>query len=68
MSADPSTERRDGPTPAGGSYSVIVYLREGRRVVPRSEATGAVIREFDADGVRLAETWGSVTPNEEVDG
>lgn len=47
---------------------MIVYLREGRRVVPRSEATGAVIREFDADGVRLAETWGSVTPNEEVDG
>jgi hypothetical protein len=51
-------ERRDGPTPAGGAYSIAVYLDEQSREVEKGRRVAQLaVTEYDADGGRLAETW-----------
>ena len=49
-------ERREGPTPFGGAYSIGVYLDDGT----------IAITEYAEDGTWLAETWGEWTEADEV--
>lgn len=56
-------ERTDAPTPAGGDYSVAVYVRmPGLVEVEKSQANGIVITEFKADGTFVMETVAGFTP------
>lgn len=62
-----ATERRiDGETPSGGAYSITSFLDgpfgQGGQPVDEAKATHAVIREYDADGGLLRETWGTLGP------
>jgi hypothetical protein len=57
-----TSERTDGPTPAGGAYSVAVYLDDDGREVEPSAATRVLVTEYDADGGWLAETIGEAEP------
>lgn len=58
-----TTERTDAPTPAGGDYSIAVYVHlPGLGEVDKARANGIVITEFTADGRFLAETVGDYTP------
>jgi YD repeat-containing protein len=58
-----TAHRRDGPTPARGAYSEAFYSDDAGNEVDAERATRVVITEYDADGRRLAETWGSVDPD-----
>ncbi len=49
--------RKDGPTPAGGDYSVATYLDSNLVEVEETAATYAAIAEFLADGSMIAETF-----------
>ena len=48
-----TTEQRDGPTPAGGAYSVAFYHDGHGNERDRDEATHVSIVEYDAEGRRL---------------
>jgi hypothetical protein len=52
-----SGERREGPTPAGGAYSLAFYLDERGILVEREVASEIRIVEYDKNGNRLAETF-----------
>lgn len=52
-------ERIDGPTPNGGAYSEIYYFDANNNPVDESKAVRCVIRECDADGNLIHETWGA---------
>ena len=51
-----TSERRDGPTPAGGAYSVAVWMDERGEVAAKDAATHCVVTEYTAEGKWLAET------------
>lgn len=56
-------ERRDGPTPKGGDYSIAVYVRLATmEEADRQAADGIVISEYLADGTWLAETVAEASP------
>jgi hypothetical protein len=54
---DPTEERRDGPTPAGGASSVIYYRDADGNPAPKSRAVMAEVTEFDAAGEAIARTY-----------
>jgi hypothetical protein len=60
---DPTEERRDGPTPAGGTSSVIYYRAANGDPAPKSRAVRAEVLEFDAAGVVIARTYGHLSPD-----
>jgi hypothetical protein len=53
-----TSERQDGPTPAGGAYSEAVYMNDAGELVAKEVATRLIITEYAADGTWLAETIG----------
>lgn len=53
-----TSERRDGPTPNGGAYSVAVWMNDRGELVAKDAATQVYITEYAADGTWLAETIG----------
>ena len=58
MAADPKfSERTDGPTPAGGVYTVACFFKGDRIPCAKADATGIEILEFDKDGENIARTW-----------
>ena len=56
-----TSERRDGPTPAGGAYSEAVYMDDHGELCEKEVATQVWITEYDADGKWLGETVGNLT-------
>ena len=60
MSSTSYSERRAGPTPAGGAYSVAFYMDEAGDPCPRERAHAAEIIEYDARGNMIHSTWGTV--------
>ena len=50
-------EQRRGSTPHGGDYSEAVYLDDDGRIVDKSVATRANIRELKDDGTLVGETF-----------
>jgi hypothetical protein len=57
---DPMSERRDGPTPAGGAYSVIQYRDAAGGRAPKSAAVACEVLEFDAEGTCVARTYAAL--------
>ena len=58
---DPQTQEcHEGPTPAGGAYSVGTFLDENRSPVPKDEARWVDIVEYDADGDEIMSTLGTL--------
>lgn len=58
---DPATQEcRNGPTPAGGAYSIATFLDDAFNPVPEADATQVSISELDADGNELQSTLGSL--------
>ena len=55
-----TVDGRERLTPAGGVESEVVYLDQHGREVAPAAATCVVIREIDAEGGLLAETWGTI--------
>jgi hypothetical protein len=53
--------RTEGPTPAGGAYSIGSYLDDDGNPVEPEQATQLLIREFDSADRMIAETWGEVS-------
>lgn len=53
-------ERLQGPTPSGGVSSEVFFYNE-RGECEKSEATRAIVRELDADGNLINETWTQLT-------
>lgn len=49
-------------TPAGGVKAVAVYLDDQGRDVPKESATRVIIRELDAAGNVIRETFGGLRP------
>jgi len=60
--SEPTTKRVEGPTPAGGAYSIGSYSHNGTPVEPRY-ANGLTIVEYDANGQVLNTTFGTCTPD-----
>jgi hypothetical protein len=58
-----TSERRDGPTPAGGAYSVMYYLDMQHNAVDKEAATVLRICEYDEQGKLLFETLGFSSQN-----
>lgn len=57
-----STERSNGPTPAGGTYSTADYVRgETWEPCPKHDADRMIVREYDADDNMLMETVAELT-------
>ncbi len=54
------SKRINEPTPMGGAYSEIHFFNDAGESVDESVATKCVIRECDADGNTIHETWGTV--------
>ena len=59
-------ERRDGPTPFGGDYSVLYYLNKKYEPVDSSVATHGAIREYKADGTCINEIRGYLHRSEDT--
>jgi hypothetical protein len=55
--ADETSERRDGPTPNGGVYSVANFLDAEGKPCPKAEAIGMEILEYDADDRCVGRTY-----------
>ena len=51
-------EKRKGPTPCGGAYSVAYYLDKNRNPVDRKNAVFVIVCEYDESGNLLFETTG----------
>ena len=56
-----TSECTDGRTPAGGAYSIAVYIDEDGREVEPDAATRVIITEYDSAGEFLAEASSSVS-------
>ena len=54
--------RSDGPTPAGGAYSIAFFRDSEGRDCPREEASLVCIHEYAEDGKLLQTTIGTCTP------
>ncbi len=52
-----TTERTEGPTPAGGDYAIATYVDLATlEEVDRDAADGMIVTEYDAGGAVLLET------------
>lgn len=60
---DPFSEWHHGPTPAGGTSSVIYYRAANGDPAPKSRAVRAEVLEYDADGRVIARTYGHLSPD-----
>ena len=52
-----TSEKKVGPTPNGGEYSIIYYMDEDNNIVDKEKATKARGCEFDKDDNMICETW-----------
>lgn len=52
-----SSERREGPTPNGGAYSIMYYRDADGTPVEKSEATQAEAIEFNAADEQIFRTY-----------
>lgn len=50
-------ERFDGPTPHGGTYTMIYYLDGKRALTDKGKAVAAEIVEFDANDNQVWRTY-----------
>ncbi|MBS3948404.1 MAG: hypothetical protein KGZ57_08910 [Dethiobacter sp.] len=57
----PTHEVYEGPTPAGGVRSDIVYMDDKGNVVDKARSTWAKIRELDQHGNVIMETYGTIS-------
>ena len=65
--ADPRfTERRDGPTPSGGDYS-IAYYYDDDGPCEKSKANRVNIVEYKKGGIRINEHYGLLGRNGKKD-
>jgi hypothetical protein len=53
-----TSEKKDGPTPNGGAYSIGYYMNDEGMNVPKDEATQIIIKEYSADGIIIQTTHG----------
>jgi hypothetical protein len=62
MAAEPdrTSERADGPTPAGGAYAVASFRDAAGAPCPKARAATVEVVEFAADGTPLARTYAEV--------
>ena len=60
LKADITSERRDGPTPNGGAYSIVYYLDDGGNPAGKDEASSTEIAEFDSEGNEIFRTYGNL--------
>jgi hypothetical protein len=60
---EPTSERVEGPTPAGGAYAVAHFSYDGRPV-PKRFANQITIIEYDARDQVLNTTFGFTSPDE----
>ena len=51
-------EKRIGPTPSGGVYSIAYYLDKDRKPVDKADAAIVIICEFDDNDDLIFETTG----------
>ena len=58
---EPTSQRSEGPTPAGGAYAICFYSYDGQPVSARF-ANQMTIVEYDEDGEVLNTTFGVTTP------
>ncbi len=61
-----TVERRDEPTPNGGAYSLVAYVRsvDDLRVVDKDQAGAVVITEYAADDSWIGEVVASISAPE----
>lgn len=58
-----TTFRIDGPTPQGGEYVMVTYVKtETLAEVDKADADGVMVTEYSHDGKWLGETIGAFTP------
>lgn len=57
MPADVTSERIDGPTPAGGAYAAANFLDAEMTPCSKDKAAHIEILEFDQAGNNIARTW-----------
>lgn len=62
------SRRKDGPTPNGGTYSVVYFLDDSGELVDEAEATNVELVEFDAEGSQVFRTYGQLTPQPVTEG
>lgn len=56
-------ERKDGPTPNGGDYSVLYWRDKDGRRSTKQEAVGREVVEFNKKGREIYRTYFSDKPN-----
>jgi len=54
------SEKRDGPTPNGGDYSIIYYLDKDGNSTTKKKASSIEIIEFDDKGQEIFRTYGDL--------
>lgn len=59
---DNTQERKDGPTPHGGVYSIAYFLDAENKPVPKERAVRMEIHEFDEEGNSIHRTYGEIRP------
>jgi hypothetical protein len=52
---------REGPTPAGGAYSIASYFDESGSPVVKADASNVEIVEYDDDGSAISHTSGTIS-------
>lgn len=57
MADEMTSERVEGPTPNGGTYSVANFLDKDGAPCPKAEAVGMEILEFDGDDRCVGRTY-----------
>lgn len=57
-----TSERQDGPTPNGGTYSIAYWQDAQGRPVEKAEAVAAEVIEFTDDGQQVFRTYMTIGP------
>jgi hypothetical protein len=57
-------ERKEGPTPHGGAYSIAYYQNERGEAAPKAAAVKVEIVEFDAQDQPIWRTYGDLAPRD----
>lgn len=57
---DPTTERIEGPTPAGGAYAMAHYRDDDGNPAPKGSATHVEIIEYDRHDRAIHRTHGTL--------
>lgn len=55
-----TSERKDGPTPNGGAYSIAYFQNEKGEATTKDKATRMEIVEFSKAGIELHRTYGDI--------